>query len=203
DLSSTESGTWQAIESQKPFIILWSYCNFRRRLNQLKVKSRQLQKTNLITEYIDLALLVRLGNESYFGRIAKYDSESHHHYVISLSSVCDYLDVNEMILLTANLDDCHDIETGDIIWDKLTGLQDLTVDYLKMFFINAPAAVVAVGLFFFLDDITGFEITYLLEMAVSMSDLGSQTDTYADMKGYYQPSARELIRINGTTKAHV
>nr|GEV21976.1 PGR5-like protein 1A, chloroplastic [Tanacetum cinerariifolium] len=155
-------------------------------------------------------------------------------------SETDYLDVNEMILLTSNLDDCHDIELGDIIWDKLTGLQDLTVDYLKMFLINAPAAVVAVGLFFFLDDITGFEITYLLElpepfsfiftwfaalpfllwlsftltnvivrdflilkrnsfngivyfqvirmlnnvtrMAVGMSDLGSQTDTYADMK---------------------
>nr|GEZ96128.1 PGR5-like protein 1A, chloroplastic [Tanacetum cinerariifolium] len=111
---------------------------------------------------------------SYFGRIAKYDSESHHHYVeyedsdeklvtlskelikfhVSLEEIkclrltcdlhcseTDYLDVNEMILLTANLDDCHDIEPGDIIWDKLT-----------------------VGLFFFLDDITGFEITYLLEL---------------------------------------
>lgn len=41
---------------------------------------------------------------------------------------------------------------------------DLTVDYLKMFLINVPAAVVALGLFFFLDDITGFEITYLLEL---------------------------------------
>ncbi|CAH1451485.1 unnamed protein product [Lactuca virosa] len=41
---------------------------------------------------------------------------------------------------------------------------DLSVDYLKMFLINVPAAVVAVGLFFFLDDITGFEITYLLEL---------------------------------------
>nr|GFB06251.1 histone-lysine N-methyltransferase ATX2-like isoform X1 [Tanacetum cinerariifolium] len=78
-------------------------------------------------------------------------------------SESDYLDVNEMILFTANLDDCHAIEPGDIICDKLTGLQDLTVDYLKMFLINAPAAVVAVGLFFFLDDITRFEITYLLE----------------------------------------
>nr|GEY24857.1 PGR5-like protein 1A, chloroplastic [Tanacetum cinerariifolium] len=122
--------------------------------------------------------------------------------------------------------------------DDLCGLQDLTVDYLKMFLINAPAAVVTVGL---------FEITYLLElpepfsfiftwfaalpfllwlsftltnvivrdflilkavhffsfyaplwsailfqvirmlnnvtrMAVGMSDLGSQTDTYAVMK---------------------
>ncbi|KAJ9555379.1 hypothetical protein OSB04_009993 [Centaurea solstitialis] len=43
---------------------------------------------------------------------------------------------------------------------------DLSVDYLKMFLINVPAAVVAVGLFFFLDDITGFEITYLLEASL-------------------------------------
>ncbi|CAI9784512.1 unnamed protein product [Fraxinus pennsylvanica] len=41
---------------------------------------------------------------------------------------------------------------------------DLYVDYLKMFLINVPAAVVALGLFFFLDDLTGFEITYLLEL---------------------------------------
>ncbi|KAD4178510.1 hypothetical protein E3N88_27101 [Mikania micrantha] len=41
---------------------------------------------------------------------------------------------------------------------------DLTVDYLKMFLINVPAVIVALGLFFFLDDITGFEITYLLEL---------------------------------------
>lgn len=41
---------------------------------------------------------------------------------------------------------------------------DLTVDYVKMFLLQVPAAVVALGLFFFLDDITGFEITYLLEL---------------------------------------
>ncbi|XP_015085794.1 PGR5-like protein 1B, chloroplastic [Solanum pennellii] len=41
---------------------------------------------------------------------------------------------------------------------------DLSVDYLKMFLLNVPAAVVALGLFFFLDDLTGFEITYLLEL---------------------------------------
>nr|GEX40604.1 HVA22-like protein K [Tanacetum cinerariifolium] len=60
-------------------------------------------------------------------------------------SETDYLYVNEMILLTTNLDDYHDIEPGDIIWDKLT-----------------------VGLFFFLDDITGFEITYLLEVGLKL-----------------------------------
>nr|XP_004515785.1 PGR5-like protein 1A, chloroplastic [Cicer arietinum] len=41
---------------------------------------------------------------------------------------------------------------------------DLSVDYLKMFLLNAPATVIALGLFFFLDDLTGFEITYLLEL---------------------------------------
>ncbi|KAK9716489.1 hypothetical protein RND81_06G236900 [Saponaria officinalis] len=41
---------------------------------------------------------------------------------------------------------------------------DLTVDYFKMLLLNVPAAVVALGLFFFLDDLTGFEITYLLEL---------------------------------------
>ncbi|CAL0311682.1 unnamed protein product [Lupinus luteus] len=41
---------------------------------------------------------------------------------------------------------------------------DLSVDYLKMFLLNVPATVVALGLFFFLDDVTGFEITYILEL---------------------------------------
>ncbi|KAK2989120.1 hypothetical protein RJ640_027194 [Escallonia rubra] len=41
---------------------------------------------------------------------------------------------------------------------------DLYIDYLKMFLLNVPAAVVALTLFFFLDDLTGFELTYLLEL---------------------------------------
>ncbi|KAG0474853.1 hypothetical protein HPP92_014539 [Vanilla planifolia] len=41
---------------------------------------------------------------------------------------------------------------------------DLVVDYFKMFLLNVPAAVIALTLFFFLDDLTGFEITYLLEL---------------------------------------
>ncbi|XP_056859125.1 PGR5-like protein 1A, chloroplastic isoform X2 [Raphanus sativus] len=41
---------------------------------------------------------------------------------------------------------------------------DLAVDYFKMLLLNVPASVVALGLFFFLDDITGFEITYILEL---------------------------------------
>ncbi|KAL6909347.1 hypothetical protein ACP4OV_001628 [Aristida adscensionis] len=35
---------------------------------------------------------------------------------------------------------------------------DLSVDYLKMFLLNVPAAVVALGLFFFFDELTGFEV---------------------------------------------
>ncbi|GKA40115.1 histone-lysine N-methyltransferase ATX2-like protein isoform X1 [Tanacetum coccineum] len=35
--------------------------------------------------------------------------------------LADDLDVNEIIVLTANLDCCNDIEPGDIIWAKLTG----------------------------------------------------------------------------------
>ncbi|XP_010433975.1 PREDICTED: PGR5-like protein 1A, chloroplastic [Camelina sativa] len=42
---------------------------------------------------------------------------------------------------------------------------DLAVDYFKMFLLNVPATVVALGLFFFLDDITGFEITYIMELS--------------------------------------
>eukprot|EP00244_Chara_vulgaris_P009611 TRINITY_DN414_c0_g1_i1.p1 TRINITY_DN414_c0_g1~~TRINITY_DN414_c0_g1_i1.p1 ORF type:complete len:333 (+),score=56.13 TRINITY_DN414_c0_g1_i1:148-999(+) len=41
---------------------------------------------------------------------------------------------------------------------------DLTVDYLRMTLLNLPAVIVALGIVFFLDDITGFEITYLLEL---------------------------------------
>lgn len=43
-------------------------------------------------------------------------------------------------------------------------VSDSMVDYLKMTLLNVPAALVAVGLVFFLDDVTGFEITYLLEL---------------------------------------
>ncbi|XP_010540318.1 PREDICTED: PGR5-like protein 1B, chloroplastic [Tarenaya hassleriana] len=46
---------------------------------------------------------------------------------------------------------------------------DLSVDYFKMFLLNVPATVVALGLFFFLDDLTGFEITYLLELSEPFS----------------------------------
>ncbi|GJN22600.1 hypothetical protein PR202_gb10180 [Eleusine coracana subsp. coracana] len=41
---------------------------------------------------------------------------------------------------------------------KLKVYSDLSVDYLKMFLLNVPATVVALGLFFFFDELTGFEI---------------------------------------------
>lgn len=34
----------------------------------------------------------------------------------------DVYDYNEMLVLAASLDDCQEIEHGDIIWAKLTGL---------------------------------------------------------------------------------
>nr|AAQ56398.1 hypothetical protein OSJNBa0003M24.13 [Oryza sativa Japonica Group] len=64
----------------------------------------------------------------------------------------------------------HRLKTELVIYPGITNLQfsqvysDLTVDYFKMFMLNVPAAVVALTLFFFLDDLTGFEITYLLEL---------------------------------------
>ncbi|OEL25476.1 PGR5-like protein 1A, chloroplastic [Dichanthelium oligosanthes] len=41
---------------------------------------------------------------------------------------------------------------------RLKVYSDLTVDYLKMLLLNVPATVVALGLFFFIDELTGFEI---------------------------------------------
>ncbi|XP_047967622.1 PGR5-like protein 1B, chloroplastic [Salvia hispanica] len=40
---------------------------------------------------------------------------------------------------------------------------DLSVDYLKMYLLNAPATIVALGLFFFIDEITGFEVVKIPE----------------------------------------
>ncbi|KAL3619348.1 PGR5-like protein 1B, chloroplastic [Castilleja foliolosa] len=62
---------------------------------------------------------------------------------------------------------------GVILWLRVLDAvySDLNVDYLKMFLLNVPAAVIALGLFFFLDDLTGFEITYLLELSEPFSFL--------------------------------
>lgn len=34
----------------------------------------------------------------------------------------DAIDVNEMVVLAASLDDCEELEPADIIWAKLTGI---------------------------------------------------------------------------------
>lgn len=41
---------------------------------------------------------------------------------------------------------------------------DSQVDYIRMTLLNLPAALVALGIVFLFDDVTGFEITYLLEL---------------------------------------
>lgn len=41
---------------------------------------------------------------------------------------------------------------------------DTGVDYIRMTLLNLPAVLIALGVVFFLDDITGFEITFLLEL---------------------------------------
>lgn len=39
-----------------------------------------------------------------------------------ISSVdCEDYDYNEMVVLAASLDDCQELEPGDIVWAKLTG----------------------------------------------------------------------------------
>ncbi|KAF3790975.1 PGR5-like protein 1A [Nymphaea thermarum] len=55
-------------------------------------------------------------------------------------------------------------EEFDALKLRLKVYSDLQVDYFKMFLLNVPAAVISLTLFFFLDDLTGFEITYLLEL---------------------------------------
>lgn len=45
------------------------------------------------------------------------------------SSEADEIDVNEMMVLAASLDDCQEIETGDLIWAKLTGLSLCAFDF--------------------------------------------------------------------------
>eukprot|EP00271_Cylindrocystis_brebissonii_P015952 TRINITY_DN39049_c0_g1_i1.p1 TRINITY_DN39049_c0_g1~~TRINITY_DN39049_c0_g1_i1.p1 ORF type:complete len:361 (+),score=90.15 TRINITY_DN39049_c0_g1_i1:82-1164(+) len=41
---------------------------------------------------------------------------------------------------------------------------DASVDYARMTLLNLPAVLVALGIVFFFDDISGFEITFLLEL---------------------------------------
>lgn len=45
------------------------------------------------------------------------------------SSEADEIDVNEMMVLAASLDDCQEIESGDVIWAKLTGVSLCAFDF--------------------------------------------------------------------------
>ena len=38
----------------------------------------------------------------------------------------DRYDYNEMVVLAASLDDCQDLDPGDIIWAKVTGLHQIS-----------------------------------------------------------------------------
>lgn len=38
------------------------------------------------------------------------------------SSNTENLDINEMVVLAASLDDCHELDPGEIIWAKLSGM---------------------------------------------------------------------------------
>jgi hypothetical protein len=43
---------------------------------------------------------------------------------------------NEMVVLAASLDDCQDLEPGDIIWAKLTGLHQISQILSLGFFLS-------------------------------------------------------------------
>lgn len=45
----------------------------------------------------------------------------------------DVYDYNEMVVLAASLDDCQELEPGDIIWAKLTGLCFIFVFFFEYF----------------------------------------------------------------------
>ncbi|KAF2942442.1 hypothetical protein DAI22_03g421700 [Oryza sativa Japonica Group] len=53
---------------------------------------------------------------------------------------------------------------------------DLTVDYLKMFLLNVPATTLALGLFFFIDELTGFEINIFQVNSFSFLPINYSTD---------------------------
>lgn len=38
------------------------------------------------------------------------------------SSDSDSVDINEMAVLAASLEDCHELAPGDILWAKLSGM---------------------------------------------------------------------------------
>ncbi|KAL0322693.1 UNVERIFIED_CONTAM: histone H3-lysine(4) N-trimethyltransferase ATX1 [Sesamum angustifolium] len=62
-----------------------------------------------------------LSNERIKFHISFEEMQSLKLKVREKSSEADGIDVNELMVLAASLDDCQETETGDIIWAKLTG----------------------------------------------------------------------------------
>ncbi|GBG61775.1 hypothetical protein CBR_g23735 [Chara braunii] len=78
---------------------------------------------------------------------------------------------------------------------------DLMVDYLRMTLLNLPAVLIALGIVFFLDDITGFEITYLLELPEPYSFLFTWLvvlpSTYVIARGLTDIVIKDAIILKG------
>ena len=45
----------------------------------------------------------------------------------------DAIDVNEMVVLAASLDDCEELEPADIIWAKLTGICPRVLHHILLY----------------------------------------------------------------------
>lgn len=63
-----------------------------------------------------------LSNERIKFHVSYEEMQSMELKLCEKSSGADEIDANEMMVLAASLDDCQEIETGDLIWAKLTGL---------------------------------------------------------------------------------
>ncbi|CAA3025371.1 histone-lysine N-methyltransferase ATX2-like [Olea europaea subsp. europaea] len=64
---------------------------------------------------------LNLSNERVKFYVSSEEMQSLKLRYMDKSSESDGIDVNEMVALAASLDDCHELEPGEIIWAKLTG----------------------------------------------------------------------------------
>lgn len=65
---------------------------------------------------------LNLSNERVKFYVSSEEMQSLKLRYMDKSSESDGIDVNEMVALAASLDDCHELEPGEIIWAKLTGM---------------------------------------------------------------------------------
>lgn len=65
---------------------------------------------------------VLLSNERIKFHVSSKEMQSMELKLCEKSSEADEIDADEMMVLAASLDDCQEIETGDLIWAKLTGM---------------------------------------------------------------------------------